>query len=71
MTPSTHQMIQQAGVLAVAVALLLSLAVVVLRLAALPLAVAALALDRGADLAARPLSFSTASTTSARGGGAS
>jgi hypothetical protein len=66
MTPSTQQMIQQAGALAVLVALLLSLTIVVLRLAALPLALAALALDRGADLAARPLSFST---TAAEGGG--
>lgn len=53
----TTQLIQQAGALTVAVALLLSLAVVLLRLAALPFAVAAVALDKGADLAARPLSF--------------
>jgi hypothetical protein len=55
MTPSTQQMIQQAGAVAVAVSLLLALTVVLLRLAALPLAVAATALDKGAELAARPL----------------
>ena len=57
MTSSTHQMIRQAGALAVTVALLLTLAVVVLRLAAVPLALAVLALDKGAELAARPLTF--------------
>jgi hypothetical protein len=64
MTPSTQQMIQQAGALAVLVALLLSLTVVVLRLVALPLVLAVLVLDKAADLAARPLTF-TAPTPSA------
>lgn len=59
MTPSTNQMIEQAGVVAVTVTLLLALVVVVLRLAAVPLAAAVTALDRGAALAARPLNFPT------------
>ena len=59
MTPSTQQMIQQAGTVAVVVMLLLTIAVAVLRLAAVPLALAAVALDKGADLAARPLTFTT------------
>jgi hypothetical protein len=58
MTPSTQQLIQQTGAFAVAAVLLLALVVVVLRLLALPLALAALILDKGADLAARPLTFS-------------
>ncbi|MDE3725233.1 hypothetical protein PWG71_27960 [Nocardiopsis sp. N85] len=52
---TTTQMIQNTGLLALFVVLLLALAVIVLRLAALPLAGAALALDRAADLAATPL----------------
>ncbi|OLT27164.1 hypothetical protein BJF83_18900 [Nocardiopsis sp. CNR-923] len=52
---TTTHMIQTAGVLTLAVVLLLALVVVVLRLAALPLAGAALALDHTADLVARPL----------------
>jgi len=64
---STHQMVAQAGAFAVTVALLLTLAVVVLRLVALPFAVAALVLDKSAELVGRPLTF-TAPT--ARGGAA-
>jgi hypothetical protein len=66
MTPSTHQMIQQAGALAVTVALLLTLTVALLRLAAVPLAVAAVVLDKGAELAARPLTFTASPDWRAR-----
>ena len=60
MNPSTQTLIQQAGVIAVTCVLLLTLAVVVLRLLALPFALAALVLDKSAELAARPLAFTTA-----------
>jgi hypothetical protein len=63
---TTQQLVQQAGVVAVTVALLLSLVVVVLRLLSLPLAVGALVLDKSADLAARPMTFTTPPTWRAR-----
>lgn len=56
---STSQLINQAGAGTVTCVLLLTLLVVVLRLLSLPLTLAALALDKGAELAARPLTFNT------------
>lgn len=55
---STSELIHQAGAGTVAAVLLLTLTVVVLRLLSLPLTLAALALDKGAELAARPLNTS-------------
>jgi len=55
-------MLRSVGALPVVVALLLTLTVTVLRLAAVPLALAAIALDRAATLAAAPLSFTTPTT---------
>lgn len=66
MNPSTETLIQQVGALTTLCVLLLTLAVVVLRLFALPLALAAIVLDKSADLAARPLSYSPASSTGRR-----
>lgn len=57
--PATQELIQQTGAIAVAVVLLLALAVIVLRLIALPLTLAAMVLDKSAELAARPLTFTT------------
>jgi hypothetical protein len=65
MSPST-QLIQQAGLLAALGVLVLALVVVVLRLIALPLAAAVIVLDKGADLAAIPLSYSTSDWRSRR-----
>lgn len=59
MNPSTETLIQQVGALTTLCVLLLTLTVVVLRLLALPLALAAIVLDKSADLAARPLTYST------------
>ncbi|GAA4630083.1 hypothetical protein GCM10023196_053980 [Actinoallomurus vinaceus] len=58
---STSQLIHQAGAVTVTWVLLLTLVVVVLRLLALPLVLAAMVLDKGAELAAIPLSVSTTS----------
>jgi len=57
---STTQLIQRAGVASVLCVLVLALTVALLRLVALPLALSALALDKAAVLAARPLTPSTA-----------
>lgn len=54
---STPELIDRAGVLPVAVVLLLTLAVTLLRLVALPLAAAVAALDGLAALAAAPLTL--------------
>lgn len=54
---TTTHLIQSAGIVAVLVALLLTLTVTLLRLAALPLAGAALLLDAAANFAATPLSL--------------
>jgi hypothetical protein len=56
---STNQLIHQAGAATVTAVLLLTLLVVVLRLLALPLVLAAMVLDKGAELAALPLTIST------------
>lgn len=56
---STSQLIQQAGAATVTAVLLLTLTVVVLRLLSLPLTLAALVLDKAAEIAARPLAVST------------
>jgi hypothetical protein len=56
---STTQLIQRAGVASVLCVLVLALTVALLRLVAFPLALSALALDKAAVLAARPLTPST------------
>jgi hypothetical protein len=56
---STAEMVHQAGAWSVACVLLLALAVIVLRLLSLPFALTAMALDKAAELAARPLNFTT------------
>ncbi|MDN3357803.1 hypothetical protein [Actinomadura sp. DC4] len=63
---STTQLIQRAGVASVLCVLVLALTVALLRLVALPLALSALALDKAAVLAARPLTPSTATAREAR-----
>ena len=56
---TTPELIRHVGAWTVAVVLVLALAVIVLRLLALPLVVGAAVLDKGAELAARPLTFTT------------
>lgn len=63
---STTQLIQRAGVASVLCVLVLALTVALLRLMALPLALSALALDKAAVLAARPLAPSTATDRETR-----
>ncbi|MBR8745142.1 hypothetical protein DSY14_26140 [Nocardiopsis sp. MG754419] len=58
-------MIQTAGIIAVLLALVLTLTVTLLRLAALPLAGAALALDAAAHFVAAPLSLPAPATKEA------
>lgn len=62
---TTTDLIQTAGILAVLLALVLTLTVTLLRLAALPLAGAALVLDHIANLAAAPLSLPAPATQEA------
>lgn len=60
---TTTHLIQTAGIVAVLLALVLTLTVTLLRLAALPLAGAALLLDAAANLASVPLSLTAPEAT--------